>query len=109
MFILDLDNGTYQKSSTKYGVLTGPGEFKHQPDQIVRNNKGEHLYLTEDGGNTVGVYAIHKPTGKRYAMFEAYNRNYLNDETTGLAFSPDGSKMYASFEYLNTAYFVVFM
>ncbi|KAL7535638.1 hypothetical protein ACHAXR_006623 [Thalassiosira sp. AJA248-18] len=98
LYILDLDNGTYKKSSTKYGVLAGDGEFRHQPDQLVRNNAGDYLYLTEDGGGTVGCYAIHKPTGRRYAIFEAYGGSYRNDETTGLAFSLDGSKMYAAFQ-----------
>ena len=27
-------------------------------------------------------------------MFEAYEDMYYGDETTGLAFSPDGTKMY---------------
>ena len=52
----------------------------------------------KDGGKTVGVYAIHKPSGQKYAIFEAYEEKYLHDETTGLAFSPDGSKMYAAFQ-----------
>ena len=35
---------------------------------------------------------------KRYAIFEAYSDFYRGDETTGLAFSPDGRKMFASFQ-----------
>ena len=36
--------------------------------------------------------------GRSYAIFEAYDMKYFNDETTGLAFSPDGTVMYACFQ-----------
>ena len=98
LYVLDLDNGTYTKSSTKWGVMTNGGTFKNGPDQLVRNHGGEYLYLTEDGGDTAGVYAVHKSTGERYAIFEADSESYNDDETTGLAFSPDGTKMYAAFQ-----------
>ena len=65
---------------------------------MITNGGGDYLYLTEDGGKTVGVYAIHKPSGQRFAIFEAYDKKYYNDETTGLAFSLDGKKLYASFQ-----------
>ena len=99
MFILDLDNGTYTASSTKFSGATA-GQFLDTPDQIIWNENGgnKYIYLTEDGGNTVGVYAICRRTGERYAIFEAYNGNYKGDETTGLAFSPDGRKMYVAFQ-----------
>jgi hypothetical protein len=96
LFILDLDGGTYTSSSTKYGILPGGGDFGGTPDAIL--NEGEYLYFTEDGGKTAGVYAVHRSTGERYAIFEAYDDVYKNDETTGLAFSPDGMKMYAAFQ-----------
>ena len=98
LFVLNLESRTYTASSTKFGALMGGGEFRHSPDQIVRNGNGEYLYVTEDGGRTVGVYAIHRPTGKRYAIFEANEIMYNGDETTGLAFSPDGRIMYAAFQ-----------
>lgn len=100
MYTLDLDKMTYTSSSTNNG-LVGDGEFKHQPDQIVRNSKhasAQWLYFTEDGGRTPGVYAIDTDTGMKYSIFEAYGEKYFGDETTGLAFSPDGSKMYACFQ-----------
>ena len=93
--MLDLDNDTYLASSTNdYSLYSG--EFKHSPDQLVRND-GDFLYFTEDGGHTAGVYAI-DAVGQSYAIFEAYDAKYFNDETTGLAFSPDGTKMYACFQ-----------
>ena len=98
LYVLDLLAKTYTTSLTKTGTLEWGGWFNHSPDQIVSNNGGEYLYMTEDGGKTPGVYAIHKPTGKRYTMFEAYTDQYHHDETTGLAFSPDGTKMYAVFQ-----------
>eukprot|EP00578_Thalassiosira_sp_NH16_P001607 CAMPEP_0181130106 /NCGR_PEP_ID=MMETSP1071-20121207/29680_1 /TAXON_ID=35127 /ORGANISM="Thalassiosira sp., Strain NH16" /LENGTH=610 /DNA_ID=CAMNT_0023216141 /DNA_START=108 /DNA_END=1938 /DNA_ORIENTATION=+ len=96
MYVLDLDNGTYTTASTKSSVMTGKGSFRHSPDQLVQND-GDYLYATEDGGDTVGVYAIHKPTGKLFVIFEG-GAKYKHDETTGLAFSADGTKMYAAFQ-----------
>ena len=95
LYVLDLDNGTYKTSSTNEYTLYN-GEFKHSPDQLVRND-GHFLYFTEDGGKTPGVYAI-DAAGQSFSIFEAYDQMYFNDETTGLAFSPDGTKMYASFQ-----------
>ncbi|KAL7544483.1 hypothetical protein ACHAWF_007897, partial [Thalassiosira exigua] len=97
LYMLDLDEGTYRNSSTDDGLLPGGGHLMDQPDGLVRSNRGNHLYLTEDGGNTAGVYAIHG-FGGRYAVFEAMRGRYDGDETTGLAFSPDGKKMYAAFQ-----------
>ena len=96
LFVLNLLARTYTASTTKFGTLQGGGEFKQGPDHIATH--GDYLYLTEDGGTSVGAYALHKPTGKRYAMFEAYTDKYHGDETTGLQISSDGTKMYAAFQ-----------
>ena len=96
LYILDLDNLTYTTSSTE-SSLFGDGKFTDSPDQIIRGKRGAFSYFTEDGGRTVGVYAVDK-MNKRYAIFQAYSQKYNGDETTGLAFSPDGKKMYACFQ-----------
>jgi len=96
LFVLNLLARTYTASTTKFGTLQEGGEFKQGPDHIATH--GDYLYLTEDGGTSVGAYALHKPTGKRYAMFEAYTGKYHGDETTGLQISSDGTKMYAAFQ-----------
>lgn len=95
LYKLDLDKGTYSTSVTNDEVL-GDGEFRHSPDQLIRND-GEFLYLTEDGGKTPGVYAVDS-SGEKYAIIEAYASQYFGDETTGLAFSPDGTRMYGCFQ-----------
>ncbi|KAL7546318.1 hypothetical protein ACHAWF_009650, partial [Thalassiosira exigua] len=94
LYRLELDKEKYRKASTMLGLLPGGGYLMDQPDQLVRSNRGDHLYLTEDGGKTAGIYAIHG-FGGRYAVFEAVRGRYDHDETTGLSFSPDGKKMYA--------------
>jgi len=96
LFVLNLLARTYTTTTTKFGTLQGGGEFKQGPDHIATH--GDYLYLTEDSGTSVGAYALHKPTGKRYAMFEAYTGKYHGDETTGLQISSDGTKMYAAFQ-----------
>lgn len=97
LYKLDLDRGTYITVPTNE-ALEGQGSFADTPDNIDWGNDGNFLYFTEDGGPTAGVYAREKSTGKMYAMFEALWREYKGDEATGLAFSPDGSKMYACFQ-----------
>jgi hypothetical protein len=98
LFILNLDSSmTYTTSVLKSDYITnGGGTFHNEPDQLLSH--GSYIYFTEDGGSTVGVYAIHIATGKRYTIFEAYDGRHKNDEVTGLAFSPDGTKMYAAFQ-----------
>ena len=107
LYVLDLDNGTYETSATNEHSLYR-GEFKHQPDQLVRNREdNDLLYFTEDGGQTPGVYAI-DAKGQSYAIFEAYDEKYFNDETTGLEFSPDGTtserKRAVPLPYLSTVF-----
>lgn len=96
LYTLDLKSYNYTVASTKNNLF-GDGSFTNSPDQIITGKGGEVLYFTEDGGKSVGVYAIDK-SNKRYAIFEAYGLMYNGDETTGLAFSPDGTKMYACFQ-----------
>lgn len=99
LYVLDVESRTYRTLSTAGGLPVG--EFLHSPDQIVRNNGGDFLYFTEDGGDTAGVYAIDASSPsppRRYAIFEASDGRYKHDETTGLAFSPDGRRMYAAFQ-----------
>jgi hypothetical protein len=96
LYTLDLKSLTYNTTSTELNLF-GDGTFSNSPDQIIRGKGGNVLYFTEDGGKTVGVYAIDQ-NNKRYTMFEAYSSKYIGDETTGLAFSPDGTKMYACFQ-----------
>jgi hypothetical protein len=98
LYILNLDTLTYTTSVLKSDYITnnGGGTFHNEPDQLLSH--GNYIYFTEDGGSTVGVYAIHITTGQRYTVFEAYDGQHKNDEVTGLAFSPDGTKMYAAFQ-----------
>lgn len=88
MFILNLDDRTYVKSSTASGALDG------QPDQIVRLTDTDHplLYFTEDGGRPAGIHARDRD-GNYLTVAEAINFGG-SPETTGLAFSPDDMHMY---------------
>ena len=90
MFSLKLDAGTYTVDTTQRGLLTGGGNFRAEPDQLIQ--VGEVLYFTEDGGIDPGIFAS---DGIEYfTVFFANDKKFVNDETTGLAFSPDGTKMY---------------
>jgi hypothetical protein len=90
IFHLNLDTGTYVVDSTERGLLIGGGSFSAEPDQIIQY--GHVLYFTEDGGSTPGIYV--SDGVKYYTVFEAEDKKFSGDETSGLAFSPDGTKLY---------------
>ena len=90
MFVLDLDGGTYTSHTTRSGVFDG------EPDQLQRI-VGVHdglLYFTEDGGKYAGVHARNR-LGQFFTILEG---SRCEDETTGLAFSPDGVHLYVAFQ-----------
>lgn len=91
MFILNLDNGTYQKYSTNHGLFDG------QPDQVLRildDDDDGMLYFTEDGGDYAGVHARNRK-GQFFTVLESPS---LYHESTGLSFSPNGLFMYFAFQ-----------
>jgi uncharacterized protein len=96
LYLLDLDKGIYTASSTKQGAFDG------QPDQIQRLlSSSQHgrsddslLFFTEDGGRLAGVHARLRD-GTFCTIVESA---VYSDETTGLAFSPDGKRMYLAYQ-----------
>ena len=91
LHILNLETGRYKIESTRTGELEGGGSFGAGPDQLLRASDGQ-LYFSEDGGSTPGIYVY---DGSKYvALLEAFTTRYMGDETTGLAFSPDGRYFY---------------
>jgi hypothetical protein len=100
LFVFDVDNFTWEMSSTLHGVFTG------QPDQIKfitgddnddgTGGGGGLLYFTEDGGSECGVHA-QTSEGQYLTIFES-DGSYYTSETTGLSFSPDKKHMYCAFQ-----------
>jgi len=89
LFTLDLEEGTWESSSTLSGA------FDLQPDQIGRIiGDADILYFCEDGGDNCDIHG-RDSTGKYFTIVEG--KEY-DTETTGLAFSPDGTFMYAAFQ-----------
>jgi len=90
LFTLDLDNFTWSKSSTEHGAFDG------QPDAMQRlvDDPEEIVYFTEDGGENAGVHG-RDAQGRYFTILES---PVYNDETTGLAFSPDGKHMYLAYQ-----------
>lgn len=87
LFRLHLDNMTYTIESTKTIKLSGGGSFGAGPDHLLALSDGL-LYFTEDGGLTPGLFVY---DGSNYkSLLEANASYYQGDETTGIAFSPDG-------------------
>lgn len=108
LFALDLDGDTYVRSSTRSGAFDG------SPDQIttvlssvgrrMQRQGGEEadaeeeeepiLYLTEEGGDDAGVHG----RDERGRFFTVLESPVYREETTGLAFSPDGRHMYLAYQ-----------
>ncbi len=93
LFILDLDNLTYERSSTVSGAFEG------QPDQI-RGIVGEDstrdmLYFCEEASNENNGVHARDTDGNFYTVI---NGPGLDSETTGLDFSPDNKRMYVAYQ-----------
>jgi len=68
------------------------GAFDIQPDQIGRGlGDADALYFCEDGGSDSEIHG-RDATGK---FFTVVQNNGIGDENTDLAFSPDGSQVFA--------------
>ena len=94
LITLNLKDNTYAVESTDVDVLEGGGSFHGQPDYLISSDQapGNLLFFSEDGGNTPGIYVYDGQ--KYYTLLEARGEQYQGDETTGLAFSPDGMFFY---------------
>jgi secreted PhoX family phosphatase len=93
LFILNLDSQVYTNSS----VISG--SFDGSPDQIVslENDAEDILYFTEEGGKFQGIHGRNS-RGQFFTILEGKYK----DETTGLAFSPNGMFMYFAFQKTGT-------
>jgi sugar lactone lactonase YvrE len=63
--------------------------------RIIVKDDYSLLYFTEDGNKFVGIHARDRQ-GQLYTILEG--PAFYGDETTGLAFSPDGMHMYFAFQ-----------
>jgi hypothetical protein len=94
LFIIDLDDGTFVRSSTQSGA------FDSQPDQVARildtEDTNDILYFCEDGTNDAGIHG-RNPQGDFFTILKDQD-GYYGGETTGLAFSPDAMFMYVSYQ-----------
>ena len=102
LYILDLDQQTYHWESTVSGIFDGT------PDQMQRLLGGgkddeaetDLLYFTEEGGNNAGIHA-RNVEGQFFSILES---PVYEDETTGLAFSPNGKHMYVAYQETGILY-----
>jgi len=97
MIILDLENFTYTTESTGKKFY-GEGSFGGQPDQNMFGPSRKYLYFTEDGSSDPGIYARYHD-GTYFTMFQAIRGGiHTDDETIGIALSPDHKRFYAGFQ-----------
>lgn len=90
LFVLDLDVGSYYRQTTTHGLFDG------QPDQVktLITPTKELLYFTEEAGENPGIHG-RDSLGNYFTVAESHS---YQDETTGLAFSPDGMFMYVAYQ-----------
>jgi secreted PhoX family phosphatase len=92
MYILNLRTLRYTSQPTNFG------DFDGQPDQVVRVYRDDYdlLFFTEDGGDRPGIYAHRTSRSADEVLTILESSVYVNadQETTGLAFSPDRRRMY---------------
>lgn len=91
LFELDLDAGTFVRSSTVSGA------FNRQPDQLKALTGGDTdsiIYFCEDGGDDCDIHG--RNAVGRY--FTIVTGDGYQSETTGLAFSPDAKYMFVAFQ-----------
>lgn len=86
---------TYEQEQTGGPNLTGRGSFNAQPDQIVFGAKKRYLYFTEDGGSSPGVFVRDPGSGWYHTVFQGIPGRFDDDETVGIALTPDRMRMYA--------------
>lgn len=96
LFILDLKNKTYKMEYTGKKFY-GEGSFSSQPDQNYFGPTRKFMYYTEDGGSTCGVYGRYED-GTYFTLFQAKWGAYDDDETVGIALSPDNKRFYAGIQ-----------
>ena len=90
IFTFNLDTMTYFNQTTVSGLFDG------NPDQMQRivGNSDDLLFFTEEGGKDAGIHA-RDGEGRFYTILESPE---YSDETTGLAFSPNGEHMYVAYQ-----------
>lgn len=97
IFALDLDSKTYTSFETSDGVLIGGGVFEEEADQLLQLT-GNILYMAENGGPHPGLFGKDLTTGHYFTVFQGFADSYIDDDVTGVAFTPDWKRMYACFE-----------
>lgn len=95
--VLDLDRRLYTRHSTESGA------FAAQPDQITHligddPNGSAFLYFLEDGGTSPGVFGRNQRSGRYFTVLEKIPDEQEGDETTGLAFCDDHTRMIVAFQ-----------
>jgi len=91
MFVFDLDKGTYYNHTTMSGLFDGGPD---QMQRILDDEPGDLLFFTEEQGKSAGIHA-RDLQDRVYTIIEGPG---LIQETTGLAFSPNGKRMYVAYQ-----------
>ena len=91
LFTFDLDEMKYFNRSVASGLFDGGPD---QMQRLIVDGGYSLLYFTEEGGVDAGVHARDEE-GRLYTVLES---PVYTDETTGLAFSPDGTHMYVAYQ-----------
>jgi hypothetical protein len=91
-FILNLSTGTWRKMSSRIGNTTlGGSTLDGQADQLSLDASNA-LYVGEDGGSRPGLFV--QRGGQFFEMLQLEADKYIEEDVTGVSFSPDGRLMF---------------
>ena len=94
VFVLDLEGSTYTSYTTRQGLFQGEPDQMIQLDDINGVAENTMYFFPEDGSASAGVHA-RTSDGEILTILEG--PTYSN-AATGLAFSPDNTRMYFAFQ-----------
>jgi hypothetical protein len=94
LHILNLDNRVYRSLSTKDGVF-GMGRIHEMEELFLDKHNETLLYTTDEPGTGVGIHALDR-WGQVLSILKGHDE--FQDESAGLAFSPNRLHMLVAFQ-----------
>jgi hypothetical protein len=94
LVIVNLVTLEYSFESTKHGA------FVEEPDQIVRipGDDSGRMFFCEDGGPSPGLHVRNSSGVFLTILYGDGTKFTIDEETTGVAFSPDAKHLYVAFQ-----------
>lgn len=103
VFSLNMETKRFTSFKPSEEILTGDGTIDGEADQLLMISD-DILYFAENGGSQPGVYGRDLNARTSFAVLKAFGSAYVDDDVTGIAFSPDLTRLYVCFEQLGVMF-----